>query len=74
MNSFPTPCSCPIGLDTSNAGIAIANAESEESKRVKEIRMDKQKLNLVTHAEALKMPMKHTQKQGKKQKVTRPNP
>ena len=29
-------------------------AESEEGKHVKEIRMDKQKLNLVTHAEALK--------------------
>ena len=37
-------------------------AESEEGKRVKEIRMDKQKLNLVTHAEALKKLMKHTQK------------
>ena len=29
-------------------------AESEEGKHVKELRMDKQKLNLVTHAEALK--------------------
>ena len=36
--------------------------EAEEGKHVKEIRMEKQKFNLVTHAEALKKHMKHMQK------------